>query len=54
MIRLKTFLTLTILSGLALSIWRGELGEMLLFNTALSADGRGAVESYLNSKWAIY
>lgn len=32
----------------------GSVGELLLFAKALSSDERGRVESYLNTKWAIY
>jgi len=32
----------------------GDIAEILMFSTALSDTDRAAVESYLNSKWAIY
>ena len=31
--------------------WRGQIGEVLLFDYALSASQRGAVEAYLLAKW---
>lgn len=32
----------------------GNIAEILIFTTNLSVSNRNAVESYLNSKWAIY
>jgi hypothetical protein len=31
----------------------GDIGEVLVFNTALSVDQRAAVESYLETKWFV-
>lgn len=32
----------------------GDIGEILMYNSALSAENRGKVESYLNARWALY
>lgn len=34
--------------------FNGDIAEVLLFNTAHSDSNRNAIESYLNSRWAIY
>ncbi len=34
--------------------WDGDIAEILVYNTALSAEDRQSVETYLNSKWAIF
>ncbi len=31
--------------------WQGDIGQILIFNTALSATDRAAVEAYLTAKW---
>ena len=38
-------------TGLAAGDWDGQLGQLLVFNTALSATDRAAVESYLSARW---
>ena len=32
----------------------GDVGEVLFYNRALTEDERGAVQTYLNAKWAVY
>jgi hypothetical protein len=32
--------------------WNGDIGEMLIYNAALTNTDRAAVEAYLNAKWA--
>jgi hypothetical protein len=34
--------------------YRGDIAEMIVYDTALSDTDRGTVETYLNNKWAIY
>lgn len=34
--------------------WSGDVGEILLYTSALSAGNRVLVENYLNSRWALY
>jgi len=34
--------------------WNGDIAELLLYDTALSAADRATVETYLNQKWAAY
>ena len=34
--------------------WNGDITEILIYNTALTTIQRQAVETYLNSKWALY
>lgn len=34
--------------------WNGDVGEVIIYDTALSATDRGRVENYLNSKWALF
>ena len=38
----------------AANIFMKTAGEYILYNTALSDTDRGTVETYLNTKWAIY
>lgn len=38
----------------AVQWWNGWIAEVLFYNTALSTANRQSVESYLNSRWAIY
>ena len=33
--------------------WNGEIAEIIVFNTALSANDRGRVEAYLAQRWGI-
>jgi len=33
--------------------WKGNIGEVLIYNTALSATDRQSVEAYLNNKWLL-
>ena len=32
----------------------GHLGEIIIYNSSLSSDDYGTVETYLNNKWSIY
>ena len=34
--------------------WDGDMGEILMYNSALSAADRLKVETYLNSRWGLY
>lgn len=34
--------------------FQGDIGELLIYNTALSDADRQSVESYLNARWAVY
>lgn len=35
-------------------LMKGYIGEVIIYNSALSDTDRGTVETYLNNKWAIY
>lgn len=37
-----------------LAAWIGDIGEVIIYNAAVSAADRLLVESYLNAKWAVY
>jgi hypothetical protein len=39
-------------AGTAGEYWAGDLGEVLIYDTALSDDNRARVENYLRAKWA--
>ena len=36
------------------NVLNGDLGEILIYDSAISANDRLVIESYLNTKWAVY
>ena len=44
----------SIFSRFAAQWWNGDIGEVLVYNGVLSGANIGKVETYLNSKWAVY
>lgn len=41
-------------SGAVTLYWGGTIGEIIVYNSVLSADNIAAVQAYLNAKWAVY
>jgi hypothetical protein len=41
-------------NGTGTSPWQGDIAELLVYHAALTPTDRAAVETYLNTKWAVY